>query len=1095
MNINKSILYKLFYIIAIAVFLAGFATISFSMSEMKDVSAETISGDDNDEVAVDPSSRGDGYASVLYNNTNGLPTSEANALAETREGFIWIGSYSGLIRYDGNTFERIDSTTGIASVVSLYVDSLNRLWIGTNDNGVAVMENGEFTFYSEEDGLGSSSVRSIVEDNQGNIFVGTTDGISMINTEMEMTKIDESLLADTYIREMRVGVDGIIYGDTKTGYIFTIESRKITACYDPEKLGVGAIRTVYPDPENPGFVYLGTEESEIYHGKLTDGMADPDIINVYPLDFITSIEKFKDMLWVCSDTGIGIYENGEFSVMENIPLNNSIDNMLVDYEGNLWFNSSRQGVMKVVPNKFTDINFKYGIKDVVVNTTCRLNNRLFIGTDTGLIVIDNTGRVRNVKIKDLDTNLSKVNSYSNLVSLLDGIRIRSIIRDSKDRLWFSTYSDLGLVRYDNGNVTTFNSISGLPSDKVRVISERSDGVIMVACTGGVALIDGDEITDVYGAASGIVNTEILTVCEGDNGEMYLGSDGNGIYIVSEGGVKNLGKEDGLHSEVIMRIKKDVSRDLYWIVTSNSIAYMKDDRITTIEKFPYSNNFDLFEDNSGKMWILSSNGIYVVPVEELLRNEEISPVYYSRDNGLPSVTTANSYSDLGESGLLYISGATGVVKVNINDTFEDVSEIKMAVPFIEADGEFIYPNNKGKFVIGSNVKRITIYPFVYTYSLVNPKVTYHLDGFDSDSITVDRTNLEPIAYTNLQGGTYTFNMNIKTALGEGNKDMQVIIEKEKATHEEFWFKALMSFLILAAMTMVVVFYVRRKTKALVKKQEENKLFIREMIEAFAKTIDMKDEYTKGHSTRVAEYTAMLAEELGFDEEEVEKYHNIALLHDIGKIAIPPEVLNKPGQLTDAEFNTIKSHAAKGYRVLKDISIMPELAIGAGAHHERPDGKGYPKGLKGDEIPRVAQIIAVADTFDAMYSDRPYRKRMNFDKAVSIIKEVRGTQLEADVVDAFLRLVDKGEFRAPDDVGGGTTEDINNIHKQQQRYEQEKKEREAKEKEKNESNKDSKNETKNESKIEDKKDEKIEEKIEEQKSEKTEDKKENKDDEKK
>ena len=108
-------------------------------------------------------------------------------------------------------------------------------------------------------------------------------------------------------------------------------------------------------------------------------------------------------------------------------------------------------------------------------------------------------------------------------------------------------------------------------------------------------------------------------------------------------------------------------------------------------------------------------------------------------------------------------------------------------------------------------------------------------------------------------------------------------------------------------------------------------------------------------------------------------------------------------------------------------MPELATGAKSHHERPDGKGYPQGLKGDEIPRAAQIIAVADCFDAMYSDRPYRSRMNFDKAVSIIKEVSGTQLTEDVVDAFLRLVEKGEFRDPDDVGGGSMDDINNIHK--------------------------------------------------------------------
>ena len=171
--------------------------------------------------------------------------------------------------------------------------------------------------------------------------------------------------------------------------------------------------------------------------------------------------------------------------------------------------------------------------------------------------------------------------------------------------------------------------------------------------------------------------------------------------------------------------------------------------------------------------------------------------------------------------------------------------------------------------------------------------------------------------------------------------------------------------------------------------------------------------------------MLTRELGYDEETVENYYNIALMHDIGKIGIPDEVLNKPGKLDDNEFKIIKSHARRGYEALKNISLMPEIAVGAGSHHERPDGRGYPMGLKGDEIPRVAQIIAVADTFDAMYSDRPYRKRMNFDRVCEIIREVRGTQLTADVVDAFLRLVDKGELRAPDDNGGGSMEDISNI----------------------------------------------------------------------
>lgn len=214
------------------------------------------------------------------------------------------------------------------------------------------------------------------------------------------------------------------------------------------------------------------------------------------------------------------------------------------------------------------------------------------------------------------------------------------------------------------------------------------------------------------------------------------------------------------------------------------------------------------------------------------------------------------------------------------------------------------------------------------------------------------------------------------------------------------------------------------------QQRDKQLIREIIESFAKVIDMKDSYTQGHSSRVAKYTAMLAEELGYDQNTIEQYYNIALMHDIGKIGIPDQLLNKPGKLTEEEYGILKSHTERGYEALKAISLMPEIVVGAESHHERPDGKGYPHGLKNGEIPRVAQIIAVADTFDAMYSDRPYRKRMNFDKAVSIIKEVSGTQLASDVVDAFLRLADKGVLRAPDDTGGGTFEDISNIHKEQE-----------------------------------------------------------------
>ena len=999
------------------------------------VYAETISGDENEDIHVDPTGKEEGFSAVLYDNTNGLPTSEANAIAETREGFIWIGSYSGMIRYDGNTFERIDSTTGVTSVVSLYVDSKDRLWIGTNDNGVAMMEKGKITRYENEDYLKSYSIRSFVEDSKGNIYIATTHGMGMVDTDLKLHAVNESQINDEYICELRASLSGVIYGETMNGAVFTMEDGKVTGFYDGNKLGIGVITTVLPDPKKDGYVYLGTEGSEIIHGKLENGLTDRKTLSIGALSYVNSIEHFKDQIWVCTKDGVGFFENDSFVRLGNIPMNNSIGHMLTDYQGNLWFTSNRQGVMKIVPNQFTDLYEWYGLDSAVVNATCRMGNELFIGTDTGATIIGENTVKGTYPLKSVKGAPAEKKDVKDLLRLLEGCRIRSIIRDSKDRLWFGTYSECGLVLYDHGDVTCYTADSGLPSSRARTVCERADGSFMVACSGGLAILKDGVVTEVYTEDSGLANTEPLTVVEADNGDMIVGSDGDGIYIISDKKVTNIGKEAGLGSEVIMRIRKDTERNIYWVITSNSLAYMTPDyKVTTIQKFPYSNNFDLYWNSKGEIWVLSSNGVYVAKADELIKNEEVMPVFYNRDNGLPYLTTANSFSCVDEEGTMYIAGSSGVAKVNIEKTFETVDDIKMAVPFVEADGEMIYADDAGTITVPADTKRVTIYTFVYTYSLMNPKVTYHLEGFDQNSVTINRTSLEPLDYTNLAGGEYQFVMELSDAMGRGNKKLSVPIIKTKSMYEKTWFRVLAVILGLAVLAGIVILYVQRRVKKLKKKAAENKIFIREMIEAFAKTIDMKDKYTNGHSTRVAEYTAMLTKELGYDEETVEKYYNIALLHDIGKIAIPPEVLNKPGKLTDDEFKVIKSHSSQGFRVLKDISIMPELAIGAGYHHERPDGKGYPKGLKGEDIPRVAQIIAVADTFDAMYSDRPYRKRMNFDKAVSIIKEVSGTQLTADVVDAFLRLVEKGEFRDPEDHGGGTTEDIDNIHKKYEKEEE-------------------------------------------------------------
>ena len=148
----------------------------------------------------------------------------------------------------------------------------------------------------------------------------------------------------------------------------------------------------------------------------------------------------------------------------------------------------------------------------------------------------------------------------------------------------------------------------------------------------------------------------------------------------------------------------------------------------------------------------------------------------------------------------------------------------------------------------------------------------------------------------------------------------------------------------------------------------------IIRALAYTIDAKDRYTSGHSQRVADYSLAIAKRMGKSEEEQKIIYNAALLHDVGKIRVPEEVINKPGKLTDEEFDQIRIHPVSGYHILKDIHDDARVAYGAKYHHERYDGKGYPNGLEGENIPEIARIIGVADAYDAMASNRSYRSAL-------------------------------------------------------------------------------------------------------------------------
>lgn len=187
-----------------------------------------------------------------------------------------------------------------------------------------------------------------------------------------------------------------------------------------------------------------------------------------------------------------------------------------------------------------------------------------------------------------------------------------------------------------------------------------------------------------------------------------------------------------------------------------------------------------------------------------------------------------------------------------------------------------------------------------------------------------------------------------------------------------------------------------------------------INVLVKALDAKDKYTAGHSKNVEKIAALLCREFGFSESHTEMVRIAALLHDIGKIGVKEEVLNKPGKLTDEELSIIKEHPQKGYEILRDVPALKEASLWVKYHHEWYDGSGYPDGIKGDEIPLEAQILSLADVFDALVSDRPYRKAFSQEEAYKIILEHEGSQFSPKIISAFKKAFEKNREEFKHDI---------------------------------------------------------------------------------
>ena len=932
------------------------------------------------------------YVQTVFSSTNGLPCGEANDIVQTNDGVLWIGTYAGLYRYNGREFRWMDNYDSVRNVNCLYADEEGRLWIGTNDNGLSISINETIVnVIDQAHGLPSNSVRSIIRGADGYYYVGTTGSMQILALNDGLKKVN-ALREITYADKITADEKGHVAAVTSNGRLFLLRGGQIQSSL--QLIGDEVFNCCSFDPD--GMLLAGTSGSHIYTYDISNGsFVQRGVQQCGTLSSINDLYFVKNgELFIAADNGLAYQDrNRHFRYVNVNDFNNSIDNTLLDYQGNLWFTSSRLGLLRLAQSAFKDVYSTAGMENQVVNTVCHWQGKYYFGTDSGLDIVDEACR------KQIHDELS---------SQLKGIRIRCIQADSNGSLWICTYGH-GLLEVDkDGAKYWYDQNNGGFGNRCRVVTELSDGTVLAAGDTGISFIQDHTITRSLLYAEGQINSMILTLTEMDDGTILAGTDGDGIAVIRDRKINRmLTREDGLSSGVILRSVHDPLADGGFLVTSNGLCYMDEDySIRPLNSFPYFNNYDIWFKDDHTLFVMSSAGIYVVNREELLNAAEDQDISYDLldgKRGLNSALTANSWNYSDSRGDLFLSCDKGVFIIDTNRYSLSTRSYRINLTRIRLNNTPYQPRRNGTIRIGRGIGKLELFPEIINYTIQDPNAGYYLEGIDDEWTIMPQSTLSSITYTNLPAGTYTLHLGVFDSNRENILEERLYtIVKEKEIYDETWFVIyIMAVAMLFAAWLPWFFMHRALAQAQRRIQMGN-----ETIMAIANTVDAKDPSTNQHSMRVAEYSVLIGKQMGFSKKECENLRQAARMHDIGKIGIPDRVLNKPGRLTDEEYAIMKSHVTRGSEILSGFTLIDHVVEGARYHHERYDGRGYPEGLKGEEIPLYGRIIGVADAFDAMTANRVYRKKMDLGYVLNEMQKGRGTQFDPECVDILLRLIGEG-----------------------------------------------------------------------------------------
>lgn len=926
------------------------------------------------------------YSVVLYSTDNGIPTGDANAVLQGADGYIWVGGYGGLLRYDGIDFEQFCGTRGLDSysIRSLWQSNDGTIYVGSNEKGVYIFDGKSFTQPLQSSELKYLSVRCFEDDSEGRVFLGTSDGLAYIKDGV-VCPLDFSAFgySNSTVYTLSRDENGLIWGVDYAGALFAINPRddSVAHYYYPGELWDSSLYAYSALVASDGSIYVGTSSSKIVHITFKGEVPSGETIDSGSLYAINAIcEKASGEIWLCGDNGMGKIDSTGYIDLSDIVEASYFTSIIEDYEENIWAASSKYGLFYIKRDKISWLNNVEELENKETYSICRCGDYYYVGSENGLLVFDSSWQ-------KLDHPLTKQ---------LKGTHVHQVILGDDGNLYVGTYYN-GLIIYnpDTGASKTLRA-SG---SRCRSLLQLSNGDVALATNVGVDIISGGEIVKSYAAGS-----TVLCLLETESGSILCGTDGKGIKEIKNGAITAFsGDSTGLSGGIILRMRKD-SKDPSKIFVScgYEVFYGGREGFTKAAELSSGSGsvLDIFVDGDD-IWLFRSSGIICCEREKFINGDTGEELYLSSSDGLPGAVCANSFS-LFEDKQFAICTIDGIGILNADSIFVNSTVPKAIIENVSMNDGSTW-DGSGEITLGKNVSKLSVDYAALSYFGNGATAKYWLEGFDEAPIERPISAQNSVEYTNLKEGSYTFRLKVINRDGVESEEQTLSFVKEPRFAETVWFYVMLMAIAAALATLIAQVRIRMERR----KREQYKQLTDQTIATISGAIDAKDPYTEGHSRRVAEFSVKIAKEMGMDDEDCERLRYIALLHDIGKIGVPDNILKKPDKLTDEEFNTIKMHTVAGGDILENFTMLPGVTEGARYHHERYDGKGYCFGLQGKDIPLFARIISVADAYDAMNSSRCYRKALSKEYILAEIEKCKGHQFDPEIADIAIELIKRGE----------------------------------------------------------------------------------------